>query len=203
MVAGAAGLLYAKLENNYAIPVADLPAWSKPYCSPPPPKTPCPDGTIYRPLRCNSIYGAGELNIHHAYSTLRTGKATASNSTQYKHRGWAAESVSSNSAKTYFFNIPAGAPSTPFCAALTWHRIVHKSGFNTWSNSLTNLSLRLHNASGFTVGSQITVSNSARGQRRADLSSQPCPPATTRCVVDNPPPAAPLPTPSPGTACPP
>jgi hypothetical protein len=187
MVAGAAGLLSAKLQTTYAITGADLPRVVKALLLASATKNTVSGWTNNLPASpLDSIYGAGELNIHHAYSTLVTGKATASNSTQYKHRGWAAESVSNNSEKNYFFNIPAGAPTTPFCAALTWHRLSTKSGFNNWSNSLTNLSLRLHNASGFTVGSQIALSDS--GVDNVELIYQATlPPGNYALVVDNPP----------------
>lgn len=169
MVAGAAGLLYAKLNTSYAITGADLPRVVKALLLASATKNTVPgwDNSETSPL--DSIYGAGELNIYNAYTTLRTGRATASNSTQHKLRGWAAESIGTNATnettKIYYFNIPAGAPSTPFSAALTWHRVVtdNISG-NSWGNlssSLTNLSLRLYNANGFNLGSEITRSNSS------------------------------------------
>lgn len=187
MVAGAAGLLYAKLENDYAVTGAHLPRVIKALLLASATKNTLPGWTNNLPASpLNPIYGAGELNIHHAYSTLRTGRAAASNSTLRKHRGWAAESVSNNSEKNYFFNIPAGAPTTPFCAAITWHRLSTKSGSNNWSSSLTNLSLRLHNASGFTVGTQIAESNSAVDNVELIYQAN-LPPGNYALVVDNPP----------------
>lgn len=188
MVAGAAGLLYGKLENTYAVAGADLPRVVKALLLASATKNTLPGWTNNLPASpLNPIYGAGELNIHHAYSTLRTGRATTSNSTLRKHRGWAAESVSNNSEKNYFFNIPAGAPGTPFCAAITWHRLSTKSNnSNTWSNSLTNLSLRLYNASGFTVGTQIAESNSALDNVELIYQAS-LPPGNYALVVDNPP----------------
>ncbi|MEO5917900.1 MAG: S8 family serine peptidase [Luteolibacter sp.] len=161
MVAGSAGLLYQKLTNSYAISGADLPRVIKALLLASATKNTVPgwDNTATSPL--DSVYGAGELNIYHAYSTLRSGKATASNSIQYNIRGWAAETVSSNSTKTYYFNIPAGPVTTPFSAALTWHRISTKSGANNWDSTLPDLGLHLHHATGFTVGSEIAASNSA------------------------------------------
>ena len=160
MVAGSAGLLYAKLRNNYSITGANLPRVTKALLLATATKDTVPgwDNSPTSPL--DSVYGAGGLNVCLAYTALRSGKATAGTTTQHKLRGWAAEAVTSTTAKTYYFKIPAGAPSTPFSAALTWHRIVSGS----WSNptsTLRNLSLRLYQASGFTLGSQITASTSA------------------------------------------
>jgi hypothetical protein len=161
MVAGAAGLLREKLVTSYAISGADLPRIVKALllASATKDSVPAWSNEPLKPL--DPVYGAGELNVCLAYSTLRAGKATASTSTQYSLRGWAAESVTSSSAKTYYFNIPAGAPSTPFCAALTWHRIVSGSWGLNISSTLRNLSLRLYQANGFTLGSQIAASTSA------------------------------------------
>jgi hypothetical protein len=188
MVAGSAGLLFAKLgEIPISLAVTDRPRVVKALLLASATKNTVPGWFNNLPASpLDPIYGAGELNIHHAYSTVVIDRAIASNSTQYKHRGWAAESVSNNSEKHYFFNIPAGAPSTPFCAALTWHRLSAKSGSNTWSHSLTNLSLRLHNASGFTLGSQIALSDS--GVDNVELIYQATlPPGNYALVVDNPP----------------
>ena len=160
MVAGSAGLLYAKLRNNYSITGANLPRITKALLLATATKDTVPgwDNSSSSPL--DSVYGAGELNVCLAYTALRAGRATAGTTTQHKLRGWAAEAVTSTTAKTYYFNIPTGAPSTPFSAALTWHRIVSGS----WSNptsTLRNLSLRLYQASGFTLGSPIAASTSA------------------------------------------
>lgn len=159
MVAGSAGLLYAKLRTSYSISGANLPRVVKALLLAAATKDTVPgwDNSPTSPL--DTVYGAGKLNVCLAYTALRSGKATAGTTTQHKLRGWAAEAVAST-AKTYYFKIPAGAPSTPFSAALTWHRTVG----GAWDNStstLRNLSLRLYQASGFTLGSQIAASTSA------------------------------------------
>ncbi len=138
--------------------------------------------TTARPLDLR--YGAGELNINHAYNALRAGRATSSNNTLLKSRGWAAESVAASSPKTYFFSIAAGAPSSPFSAALTWHRVVSKSGYNNWNASLENLNLRLYNASGFTLGSQIAASLSSVDNVALVYQSA-LPPGNYALVVEN------------------
>lgn len=159
MVASAAGLLYSKLT---ALTGADRPRVIKALLLATATKNTVPSwsNTPARPLDLR--YGAGELNIHHAYNALRTGRATASASSVLKSRGWAAESVVAGSPKTYFFSVAAGAPSTPFSAALTWHRtITDNLNGPSWGNlstTLANLSLRLYQASGFTLGPQIAAS---------------------------------------------
>ncbi len=164
MVAGAAGLLYAKLTAApYSLTGADPPRVIKALLMASATKNTVPgwDNSATSPL--DSIYGAGELNAYHAYSTLRAGRATASNATQYSLCGWAAEAVPGVSSKTYFFTVPAGAPSTPFSAALTWHRKITDGNPNPniWGNlnvSLANLNLRLYQANGFTLDSQLAAS---------------------------------------------
>jgi hypothetical protein len=161
MVAGTAGLLVAKLAAApYSLKGAYKPLVVKALLLAAATKNTVPawSNTSTRPLDLR--YGAGELNAWHAYSTLRSGKTTASNNTLRAARGWAAESVAANSTNTYFFNLPAGAPSTPFSAALTWHRKITKTGF-TWSDTFANLNLRLYQASGFTLGNLVAASLSA------------------------------------------
>ena len=168
MVASAAGLLHAKLSAApYSLTGANRPRVIKALLLASATKNTVPgwDNSSASPL--DSIYGAGELNVNHAYHALRAGRAMAANNTQFGLRGWAAETVSANSSLTYFFTIPAGAPSTPFSAALIWHRNVQTSlsgpFFNqtrNWSSSLANLNLRLYQANGFVPGSQIAASES-------------------------------------------
>ncbi|MEO5714057.1 MAG: S8 family serine peptidase [Luteolibacter sp.] len=163
MVSSAAGLLYSKLASLApTLAAPDKPRVIKALLLASATKDTVTSwsNTSARPLDIR--YGAGELNVNHAYNDLRAGRATASNSTFLKSRGWAAESVSGNSAKTYYFTIPAGAASPPFCAALTWHRVITdgRSGSN-WGNlttSIANLNLRLYQANGFSPGSAVSDS---------------------------------------------
>lgn len=192
MVAGAAGLLHAKVSAApYSLTGAsrarvvkalllasarkdNVPSWSN---------------TSTRPLDLR--YGAGNLNVHHAYLALRAGKAAASNSISRGIRGWAAEPVAGNSSKTWFFTIPPGAPATPFCTALTWHRVVTTStsgsGRNqtrNWNAELANLNLRLYQANGFNLGSEIAASLSEVDN--VELIHQPAlPPGNYAIVVEN------------------
>ena len=153
MVASAAALLYGKLPT---LTPSDKPRVIKALLLATTTKIPTWANTSTRPLDLK--YGAGILNINHAYNTLRAGRATASNTTPLNARGWGAETVSGNSTKTYFFTIAPGAPSTPFSAALTWHRVVTKTGGGTWNATLANLNLHLYRATGFTVGTRVAES---------------------------------------------
>ncbi len=160
MVSGAAGLLYGKLiAAPYSLTGADKPRVIKALLLATATKIPTWTNTLTWPL--DAIYGAGILNINHAYNALRAGRATASNTTLLKSRGWSAESLTGNSKKNYFFTIPAGAPSTPFCAALTWHRVVTKNFLGNWSFTLANLNLHLYHAAGFTLGTLVADSLSS------------------------------------------
>ena len=156
MVASAAALLIAKLPT---LTPSDNPRVVKALLLATGTKTPAWANTSTRPLDLK--YGAGILNINHAYNALRAGRTTASNTTLLKSRGWGTETVSGTSTKTYFFTIAPGAPSTPFSAALAWHRVVTKTGGGTWNATLADLNLRLHHATGFTVGPLVAESLSS------------------------------------------
>ena len=179
MVASAAALLHGKLPT---LTPSDKPRVIKALLLATATKIPAWANTSTRPLDLK--YGAGILNINHAYTTLRAGQATASNTTLLKSRGWGAETVSSTSSKTYFFTIAPGAPSTPFSAALTWHRVVTKTGGGTWNATLANLNLRLYHATGFTVGTLVAESLSTVDN--VELVYQPAlTPGTYALVVEN------------------
>lgn len=182
MVAGAAGVLRAKLASApYSQTGANLPRVVKALLLAGATKDTVPNwsNTGSRPL--DTRYGAGELNLHHSYLALLPGRAAAANNTSYGIRGWAAETVNRSSSKTWYFTIPPGAAGTPFCAALTWHRSVVSL---TWTASLSNLDLRLHQASGFTLGSQIAASQSTIDN--VELIHQPAlPPGNYALVVQN------------------
>ncbi len=188
MVAGTAGLLVARLEAApYHLARADMPRVVKALLLASATKDTVASwsNTSSRPLDLR--YGAGSLNAWNAYSILRSGNVTASNITQRGPCAWAAEEVGPSTTQTYFFNIPVGAPTTPFCAALTWHRNVttQKSGqTRTWSASLANLNLRLYQANGFTLGTVLSESLSAVDN--VELIYQPVlAPGDYALVVDN------------------
>lgn len=163
MVSSAAGLLYSKLvELAPTLLTADKPRVIKALLLASATKDTVTSwsNTSTRPLDIR--YGAGELNVNHAFNALVAGRANASNNTLLNSRGWAAESVSANSSMTYYFTIPAGPAAPPFCAALTWHRVITDNRVGiAWGNlstSMANLNLRLYQANGFAPGSLISES---------------------------------------------
>jgi hypothetical protein len=169
MVAGSAGLLHAKLSAApYSLGGADLPRVVKALLLAGATRNTLPSwsNTSSRPLDLR--YGAGELNLWHAYTTMRAGRVSGSPEMSHPPAAWAAEQVAGEAEKRYFFTIPAGAAGTPFCATLTWHRDIQSEltgedpdWVRTWSASLADLNLRLHQADGFSEGALITASQSA------------------------------------------
>ena len=163
MVSGAAALLYQKLFSDYAPSASDRPRVIKALLLASATKNTVPDWGNSSSSPLDDVYGAGELNIHHAYHALIAGKATAG-STRYGIRGWASDSVSSSSSKTYYFRIASGAPSTPFSAALTWHRVVTENllfGWGNLSSSLANLRLKLYQTDGTNLTTLLATSDSS------------------------------------------
>ncbi len=164
MISSAAGLLYSKLTATpYSLSGADLPRVIKALLLASARKDTVAGtwaNTSNRPLDLR--FGAGELNINHAYHDLRAGRGNASTSSLQKSRGWSAESVNGNSTKSYFFSIPNGTSPTPFCAAMTWHRIVTDNipgpNWGNLSTSMADLDLHLYHASGFTQGALVSES---------------------------------------------
>ncbi|HEX5789556.1 MAG TPA: hypothetical protein VFY13_00315 [Luteolibacter sp.] len=164
VVGGAAGILHEKLRTSpHSLSGADLPRTIKALLMASARKDRVVnwDNTTSRPL--DEVYGAGEMNIHHAYMVMQAGRVSAG-TTQHGQRAWAAESVSSSATQSYFFTIPAGAPSIPFCSALVWHRVISDNApgapWGNLSSSMANLDLSLYSATGANRGSLITQSAS-------------------------------------------
>ncbi len=122
--------------------------------------------TSVRPLDLR--YGAGELNLYNAHRLLTSGRREPSNSQTHPARGWSSSTTGSvNTTQSFFFEIPADNTASRFAAALIWHRQITVAqsggGINrtyTFTPSLPNLTLRLHSATDFTVGTLIAESAS-------------------------------------------
>jgi hypothetical protein len=180
MVASAAALLYSKLAAApYSLTGADQPRVIKALLMASAVKSPSWTNTSTRPL--DAEYGAGILNVYHAYQALRSGRVSASNNTTLKARGWAAETVNASATKTYHFTIAPGATSTPFSAALTWHRAVSKSRFGNWSATLADLDLKIYQTNGFTLG--VNLASSLSSVDNVELIHQAALPAGTYALV--------------------
>ncbi len=104
----------------------------------------------------NTTYGAGALNIFLAYRILNAGGVSPSGSSTVPATAWSVASANSippsQSTRTYFFDIPTGATSTPFSATLAWHRI--------YGQTLANLDLHLYAVTSgtFTIGAPVDAS---------------------------------------------
>jgi hypothetical protein len=155
-VSGAAGLLAQKLSTApYSLTGAAIPRVTKALLLAGATKSEFPlwARTTTRPLDLR--YGAGELNVLLSYRTLIEGRATYNQTAPAS--AWAHDSVRSSTAatrRTYFFDVPAGS-SVPFSAALVWHRAVDFQ----LNATLSDLSLKLHQASGLEVGSLVDESD--------------------------------------------
>ena len=119
--------------------------------------------TANRPLDLH--FGAGELNIQNSHRILVGGRQQANASAIRASTGWDFGSTVSNGSRLYFFDIGAGQKARTFSAILTWHRVVQDTiNGPSWGNpssSLADLTLRLYQASGFTLGAQIDASTSS------------------------------------------
>ncbi len=118
--------------------------------------------TTTRPL--DAHYGAGQLNILNSYHILVAGNQPASASAVRSSRGWDFTTTASAS-RRYFFDVPAGSKAATFSAILTWHRVVADGipgpSWGSPTSTVPDLSLKLHAASGFTLGALVDQSASA------------------------------------------
>lgn len=109
----------------------------------------------------DDVFGAGELNIANSWHILQAGEQAFSTSAEVTSLGWDFDTTTNNAAgRRYFFTIPAGSVAETFSAALTWHRGITNI-IGNYTSSLTNLTLKLYAASGFTAGALISSSTSS------------------------------------------
>lgn len=119
--------------------------------------------SVTRPL--DVVYGAGELNVLHSHDILVVGEHNASASSTVAATGWDLGTSSAVVPQLYFFDL--GTPDSFFeiAASLVWNRQITATDTDprpqvSWSftPSLANLNLRLFNADGFVLGSEIGAS---------------------------------------------
>ena len=119
--------------------------------------------SVTRPL--DAVYGAGELNVLHSHDLLMEGEHDASASSAVAATGWDLGTSSAAVPQLYFFDL--GTPDSFFeiAASLVWNRQITATDTQpgpsaSWSftPSLANLNLRLFNADGFVLGSEIGAS---------------------------------------------
>ena len=163
-VSSAAGLLAQKLsESPYALSGANLPRVVKALLLSGATKDGFPNWSRSTTRPIDARHGAGQFNVLLSYRTLLGGRGTYNQ--LLPDSAWAHESVRatlSETRRTYFFDVPAGAASPRFAATLVWHRAVSGSNFAGYTTSLENLDLALHSvaAGTFTVGAPLQTSAS-------------------------------------------
>ena len=154
-VASAAALLRQNAPANARRPVtmkailmagatkAEFPGWSR---------------TTTQPI--DTIHGAGQLNVYNSHHILAAGQQAASASVSVRPRGWDLNTTTAGG-RRYFFDIPAGNTAPRLSVLLTWNRVIADGPGVGWGNptsDLADLSLRLHTATGFTVGTLVDAS---------------------------------------------
>lgn len=111
------------------------------------------------------VYGAGELNVLHSHDVLVAGENNASAVSTVANTGWDLGASSATVPQLYFFDLDSPGFTFEIAASLVWNRdiavedIQPDPGLNyVFTPSLANLNLRLFNASGFVLGSEIKAS---------------------------------------------
>lgn len=113
----------------------------------------------------DAIYGAGRLNVFHSYLILESGQQNASSSANVTSSGWNFETVASASPDYYFFDLdPQDSSAFSLSISLNWAVEVAPDIFGNYNNptlTLRDLTLTLFDATGYSLGSQVAVSNSS------------------------------------------
>ncbi len=111
----------------------------------------------------DEVFGAGELNVYHAWHMLNAGRQAYSNSVSVGARGWDFNKTSNSTPRRYFFTVPEGRFADRLSVALTWNRDVTRRfsispvGW-AYNSTLYNLDLRLRKATGFAPGDEVDAS---------------------------------------------
>lgn len=106
----------------------------------------------------DAIWGAGEVNIRHAWHLQKAGRRSPSAVVEGAPNGWSHETWTGDS-HWFYFSVPPGGGARVFSAALTWHRALD---LNAGTAGLTNLNLTLHATEAFSaLGAPVAVSASA------------------------------------------
>ena len=114
--------------------------------------------TATRPM--DAHFGAGQLNIFQSYHIMAAGQQPANDGISVSNIGWD-YNFTTAAGRSYFFDIPAGNNATRLSAVLTWNRIITATNWRNISASLSDLSLRIYNATGFTKGNLVDQSISS------------------------------------------
>lgn len=108
--------------------------------------------------------GAGELDIFNSYNILKAGQQEAGATTR-KTTGWDQAVATPAGQKVYFFNILEGQTASELSATAVWNRHIQASSAPgnpsaplVLTPSLAQIDLRLHQASGATLGPLVAES---------------------------------------------
>jgi hypothetical protein len=120
--------------------------------------------TTTRPL--NAVYGAGELNAYRSHQIVAANEQSASANNEVDIVGWDFVANPAASQHTYFFSVDEQMGYLDeLSVALTWNRVVTDgisgSGFGSLQSTVADLSLQLFEASNFTLGSSLQLSDSS------------------------------------------
>ena len=112
------------------------------------------------------VFGAGLLNVQHAYDILTAGPQVSSTSSVVAATGWSAASVGLGRTQTYFLDVPA-EQTFDFSALVTWNRQISctagaPGSAATLTPSLAQIDLKLYQVNnGFQLGTLIDSSTSS------------------------------------------
>jgi hypothetical protein len=96
----------------------------------------------------DATWGAGELNIRHAYHILSAGRAVPQIAADVPERGWDLGMTATLSPPRYFFTVEEGRWADQVSIAITWHRDLAPPAF---APTLADLNLRLFKADAFEI----------------------------------------------------
>ncbi len=110
-------------------------------------------------------YGAGELNIDRSHAILEAGEFDASDSSLAGSTGWDAGVSSDTTPSLYFFELDDPGLWYDVAASLVWNRDVTATDIDPgpgiqyeWDFTLADLNLRLYQADGFALGTELAAS---------------------------------------------
>lgn len=116
--------------------------------------------TFQRPL--DARFGAGELNVDNSHRILSSAQAVGTDQAVDGQYGWDYATLTGvGDKRVYFLDVPAaGVTGADLTATVTWMRRVTLDGVNVPAATLSDVSLRIREVSGFTLGAVIDESAS-------------------------------------------
>lgn len=162
-ISSAAALLYQTVNDTPAFAAADDPRVTKAILMSGATKESAMNWSNSSTAPLDAKYGAGQLNIYHSHHILTSGRQTPSASVDTARQGWDFNN-GSTTAKRYFFDVN---DAFDISVTLAWHRVIAPTDppgpsidWTDLTHSLTNLNLRLYQATGYTLGPLVSESAS-------------------------------------------